>query len=61
MKTTLHDRTERNAADANASRPAGTRLLHPPKSIEHRHERRKIREQLRRLNWFAGGETEFFA
>jgi hypothetical protein len=31
------------------------------RSIEHRHERRKIREQLRRLDWALYSEDEAFA
>jgi hypothetical protein len=41
-------------------RPAGLRP-HAAKSNEHRYERRKIREQLRRLDWALTGEDEVYA
>jgi hypothetical protein len=31
------------------------------KTFEHRYERRKIREQLRRLDWVLDGRDEIFA
>jgi hypothetical protein len=45
--------------------PSGQRAarVHPnvTKTFEHRYERRKIREQLRRLNWVLNLEDEIFA
>lgn len=49
-----------NYATANIQRPAGIRPQ-TNKSIEHRHERRKIREQLRRADWAPGLEDGIFA
>ena len=60
MKTTNHTRIGQQTINASESRTNSERL-HTAKPIEHRHERRKIREQLRRLNWLPGAEDEVFA
>jgi len=60
MKTPVIAKTGQNSANASEPHFAGPRL-HASKPIEHRHERRKIREQLRRLNWIPAGEDEIFA
>jgi hypothetical protein len=60
MKTTGIAKIGLNQANSEEARPTGSRV-HSSKPIEHRHERRKIREQLRRLNWVHSGEEEIFA
>jgi len=44
-------------------RPASAARVRPnaTKTFEHRYERRKIREQLRRLDWVHNWEDEIFA
>jgi hypothetical protein len=44
----------------SGQRAAGVRP-NVTKTFEHRYERRKIREQLRRLNWVLNVEEEIFA
>jgi hypothetical protein len=49
----------------HATHPTGFRAggvrAHAAKTFEHRYERRKIREQLRRLDWASNAEDEVFA
>ena len=59
MKTPLQPKSESNTSTSH-QRAAGARLS-PPKSFEHLHERRKIREQLRRLDWATDAEDAIFA
>ena len=54
MKTPIHANAENNTA---ASRPGFVRTS--SKTFKHRHERRKIRAQLRRLDPAAGVEDDF--
>jgi len=50
MKTQINAKSTPNTNNPSGFRSGGIR---PPtaKSFEHRYERRKIREQLRRLDW----------
>lgn len=58
MKTNLNPKPDQNSAD-----PAGFRVgrgrPNVAKTFEHRYERRKIREQLRRLDWALNNEDAF--
>ena len=60
MKTHVNIRTEANFTSESSTRHAELRF-HSTKPMEHRHVRRKIREQLRRLDWLTVGEDEMFA
>jgi hypothetical protein len=60
MKTLLNTKTSQNAAPTAEPR-AGSLRPHAAKTLEHRYERRKIREQLRRLDWALNVEEEIFA
>jgi len=60
MKTQTDAKSEHNA-DSPAARRAGGLRPNAAKAIEHRYERRKIREQLRRLDWALNAEGELFA
>ena len=59
MKNHINTKSSQNAAQVG-QRSAGLRPQ-TVRSFEHRHERRKIREQLRRLDWPLIGEDEAFA
>jgi hypothetical protein len=59
MKNPSNAKPSGNSTGPNAQRLAA--LRHSAKSIEHRHERRKIREQLRRLDWAPSAEDGIFA
>jgi len=50
MKTSIHNKPGSNSAQYSAPRNGGIKP-HAAKTLEHRYERRKIREQLRRLDW----------
>jgi len=60
MKTQVIARIDQNPEYAGEPRSTEPRPQ-PSKLIEHRHERRKIREQLRRVNWLLNAEDEIFA
>jgi len=60
MKTFINAKSEPNPEPAGDARGTVPRP-HPSKPFEHRHERRKIREQLRRLNWELTAEDEIYA
>lgn len=59
MKTQINDRPAENTTAINHE--YHTPLRQHTKSSEHRHERRKLREQLRRLDWAPSVEDEIFA
>ena len=50
MKTNVTDKSDLHLNTAAGFRAAGVRA-NSVKALEHRYERRKIREQLRRLDW----------
>ena len=50
MKTQINARSDQHAADPADQRTGGIRPA-AARTLEHRYERRKIREQLRRLDW----------
>jgi len=60
MKTQINAKSGQAAAGPTEQRPAG---IHPhaARTFEHRSERRKIRERLRRLDAVLNGENEIFA
>ena len=60
MKTSNNTKSGQNSAQLSAARAVGIRP-HAAKTLEHRYERRKIREQLRRLDWALNVEDEVFA
>jgi hypothetical protein len=60
MKTQSNDKPGNNTANPSGHRTAGLRA-HAARTFEHRNERRKIREQLRRLDWAHNVEDEVFA
>jgi hypothetical protein len=60
MKTHSNAKSEHNATSPAARRASGLRPS-AAKAVEHRYERRKIREQLRRLDWALNVEDEIFA
>jgi hypothetical protein len=60
MKTNLHAKSDHSAASPGDKRANGLRP-NAAKAVEHRYERRKIREQLRRLDWALNAEDELFA
>jgi len=60
MKTQIIPKPSQTNIPQVGQRSAGLRP-HAAKSFEHRYERRKIREQLRRLDWALHGEDEIFA
>jgi len=60
MKTQINAKSDQAAASPTGQRPAGIRL-HAARTLEHRYERRKVREQLRRLDSVLNGENEIFA
>ena len=55
MKTQINAKPDHNAANPPGQRAAVMRAS-VAKTFEHRNERRKIREQLRRLDWALAGE-----
>ena len=57
MKTQNHDKSDHNAAHPSDER-IGVRHS-TARAFEHRYERRKIREQLRRLDWVLNSEDAF--
>lgn len=60
MKTAINTKPNQNSVESAALRGNGIRP-HAAKTLEHRYERRKIREQLRRLDWALNAEEEVFA
>jgi len=60
MKTQINAKPDHNTANSPGQRAAVMRAS-VAKTFEHRNERRKIREQLRRLDWALNGEDEIFA
>ena len=60
MKTSLNIKSGQNSAPSPTARGGGIRP-HAAKTLEHRYERRKIREQLRRLDWALNVEDEVIA
>jgi hypothetical protein len=59
MKTQNNPKLSFNLAGSNNQPPA--RIRQTTKPMEHRHERRRIREELRRLDWVHTVEDEIFA
>jgi len=60
MKTHIPAKSVHNVANSADQRPGGIRPA-VARTLEHRYERRKIREQLRRLDWALNVEDEVFA
>jgi hypothetical protein len=60
MKNQMNARPRSNAASHYYRHTDGVRA-HAAKTFEHRHERRKIRGQLRRLDWALDVEDEVLA
>jgi hypothetical protein len=60
LEIPINARSGHDAANPSGQRAAGVRP-NATKTIEHRYERRKIREQLRRLDWVLNLEDEIFA
>jgi hypothetical protein len=60
MKTQTNAKSDHNATSPVAKRTSGLRP-NAAKAVEHRYERRKIRERLRRLDWGFTLEDELFA
>jgi hypothetical protein len=61
MKTQNHAKSGPAATSSTGQRVAAGVRPGAAKTLEHRYERRKIREQLRRLDWALIGEDEIFA
>ena len=59
LETPINTRSGHNAANPPGHRAAGARP-NVTKTFEHRYERRKIREQLRRLDWVLNLKDEIF-
>jgi len=55
MKTQINTKFSQLTANPSGFRTSGVRA-HAAKTFEHRYERRKIREQLRRLDWALNAE-----
>jgi hypothetical protein len=55
MKTQINPKPGSHSTSSASQRAAVTRPG-ASKTFEHRYERRKIREQLRRLDWALAGE-----
>ena len=55
MKNHNHIKSDLNLNQATGFRADGVRAT-SVKALEHRYERRKIREQLRRLDWALNSE-----
>ncbi|MDR3458553.1 MAG: hypothetical protein P4N60_13970 [Verrucomicrobiae bacterium] len=60
MKTPNQSKGSQPSANPAGQRATGIRP-HSARTLEHRYERRKIREQLRRLDWALNTEDEIFA
>jgi len=60
MKIQNQPKPTHNSGDPSGFRAGGVRA-NTAKTFEHRYERRKIREQLRRLDWALAGADDFFA
>ena len=60
MKPQIHARPGLNAAIPPGQRADGARP-NATKTFEHRYERRKIREQLRRMAWVLNAEDQILA
>ncbi len=60
MKTQIHAKSGHASASTAIERTVVLRSG-VAKTFEHRYERRKAREQLRRLNWALNTEDEIFA
>ena len=60
MKTQINTKSVHNVADPADQRAGGIRPT-VARTLEHRYERRKVREQLRRLDWVLNWEDEIFA
>jgi len=58
MKTQTNAKSDHSDSSPDARRPGGLRP-NAAKAFEHRYERRKIREQLRRLDWALNVEDAF--
>jgi len=59
MKTPINAKSAHNVANPDGQH-TGLRTS-AAKSLEHRYERRKIREQLRRLDWVLNVQDEILA
>ena len=55
MKNNVNSKSQPNPSEPSGFRAAGVRA-NAAKTLEHRYERRKIREQLRRLDWALNDE-----
>jgi len=60
MKTLITTKSTPNVAGPIGFRDGGVRS-NVAKAFEHRYERRKIRQQLRRLDWALNNEDETLA
>ena len=60
MKTPINAKSVHNITTPAAQRTGGIRPS-VARTLEHRYERRKIREQLRRLDWALNVDGEVFA
>ena len=60
MKTQSNAKSVHNIANPAEQRIGGIRLA-IARTWEHRYERRKIRAQLRRLDWAPNGDDQIFA
>jgi hypothetical protein len=60
MKTKTNAKSAHGVANPPGQRASAMRAS-VAKTIEHRYERRKIREQLRHLDWTLNAEEEVFA
>jgi hypothetical protein len=60
MKTPVNAKSVHNVATP-ADQPTGGIRPAVARTLEHRYERRKVREQLRRLDWALNAEDEVFA
>jgi hypothetical protein len=60
MKNQLQAKSVHNVTNPAEQRTEGVRPA-VARTWEHRYERRKIREQLRRLDWALNAEDEVFA
>jgi hypothetical protein len=61
MKTQNHAKSGTAATGSTGQRVVAGLRPGAAKTLEHRYERRKIREQLRRLDWALNGEDGIFA
>ena len=57
MKTPIQNKPGQSSANSTGQRATGIRP-HSARALEHRYERRKIREQLRRQDWALNTEDE---